>query len=65
MIQLQLPSERATADRSRLIQFCLLCGAISGPLAVLVITIDGSCVQATHPSRKWSVISAWVRTPGF
>src|SRR6266480_4261601 len=41
MIQLQLPSERATADRSRLIQLFLLCGAISGPLAVLVITIDG------------------------
>ena len=41
MIQLQLPSERATADRSRLIQLFLWCGAISGPLAVLVITIDG------------------------
>ena len=41
MIQLQLPSELATAHRSRLIQLFLLCGAISGPLAVLVITIDG------------------------
>ncbi|TMD75319.1 MAG: DUF998 domain-containing protein, partial [Chloroflexi bacterium] len=41
MIRLQLPSERATADWSRLIQLFLLCGAISGPLAVLVITIDG------------------------
>src|SRR5438132_11644215 len=41
MIRLQLPSERATADWSRLIQLFLLCGAISGPLAVLMITIDG------------------------
>jgi len=41
MIRLQLPSERATADWSRLIQLLLLCGAISGPLAMLMITIDG------------------------
>src|SRR2546423_1303756 len=41
MIRLHLPSERATADWSRLIQLFLLCGVISGPLAMLVITIDG------------------------
>src|SRR2546429_9943650 len=41
MIRLQLPSERATADRSRLLQLFLWCGAINAPLAVLVITIDG------------------------
>ena len=41
MIRLQLSSERATADQSGLIQLFLWCGAISGPLAVLVITLDG------------------------
>jgi hypothetical membrane protein len=41
MILLQIPSERATADRSRLIRLFLAVGALSAPLAVLVITIDG------------------------
>jgi hypothetical membrane protein len=41
MILLKIPSERAAADRSRLIRLFLIAGAISAPLALLVITIDG------------------------
>ena len=41
MILLQIPSERAAADQSRLIRLFLVAGAISAPLAVLVIAIDG------------------------
>ncbi len=41
MILLQLPSERAARDWSRLIRLFLMAGAISAPLAVLVIAIDG------------------------
>lgn len=41
MILLQIPSERAAADQSRLIRLFLVAGAISAPMAVLVIAIDG------------------------
>jgi hypothetical membrane protein len=41
MLLLQIPSERAAADWSSLIRLFLVAGAISAPLAVLVITIDG------------------------